>query len=55
MNEQSWIAVKKQILIKHDGLIKNRGKAYCPHCYQDIHGIGKILICPKCKGLIRWE
>lgn len=35
-------------------VIKDYGKAYCPKCDSDIHGIGKISFCPNCGLGLEW-
>lgn len=46
---------QKKVRISHDGVVQDRGKAYCPKCGLDIHGKGKIGACFRCGQAILWE
>ena len=47
-------AAKKPI-ISHIGQVNDRGKAHCPNCRQEIHGIGRIRHCFYCGQAIDWS
>ena len=36
-------------------VIKHFGKAYCPTCNADIHGMGQIDNCPQCGQAVKWR
>jgi hypothetical protein len=40
-------AIKKRVVMK------DHGKAHCPRCINDVHGLGRLQFCPNCgQGLI---
>lgn len=45
----------KKPIISHIGQVNDRGKAHCPNCRQDIHGIGRIRHCFYCGQFIDWS
>ena len=36
-------------------VIKRFGKAYCPTCNADIHGMGQIDNCIQCGQAVKWR
>lgn len=46
---------EKKPIISHIGQVNDRGKAHCPNCRQDIHGIGRIRHCFYCGQFIDWS
>jgi len=50
--EKAIESIEKQIPIGID--IFDYGKAHCPVCKTDIHGIGKIAFCFKCGQKLEW-
>ena len=36
-------------------LLWDQGKAHCGKCHYDIHGMGKVLLCPFCDAALDWN
>lgn len=56
--EWIWVDAKKYEPYEEKPImvnIKNYGKAYCPLCEADIHGIGKVNYCPNCGQPVKWH
>lgn len=45
----------KKIIVSHNGAVEDRGKAFCPNCGMDIHGVGMIGACFRCGQRLKWN
>lgn len=46
---------EKKIEISHGRNVRGNGKALCPNCGRDIHGIGQTRYCFSCGQKLRWN